>query len=208
MGRAAGQVPIAQGREGAGLAPSSGRIWTLPNLLTVSRILLAPLFLALFFSKWGCGKQLALLTFGLASLTDLYDGHLARKGGEVTAVGRFLDPLADKILASAALIAFVMTGLVSFWLVAVIVGRDVLVTLLRVYALYNGKQIATSKLARYKTSVQLAAIFVILGAVNLQMAFSGELGGTEEVANLLIGIVTLLTVVSGVQYLLRRKYVP
>jgi len=167
----------------------------LPNILTVSRILLTPLFLILFFSKWEYGKQLSLLTFGFASLTDVYDGHLARKGGEVTSVGRFLDPLADKILASAALVAFVMTGLVSLWLVAVIVGRDVLVTFLRIYALYNGKQVATSKLARYKTSLQLAAIFVVLGVMNLQMSFLKNLGGAEEVANLLMSIVALLTVI-------------
>ena len=208
MGRAPSQVGVAGGREGAYRAPSRGRVWTLPNLLTVSRILLTPLFLALFFSKLGCGKQLALFTFGLASLTDVYDGHLARKGGEVTAVGRFLDPLADKVLASSALVAFVITGLVSFWLVAVIVGRDILVTLLRVYALYNRKQVATSKLAKYKTSFQLVAIFVVLGVMNLQVGFLKDIGSPEEVANLLISIVALLTVVSGLQYFLRRKYVP
>lgn len=203
MGGTLSQVGVAG--DGARRAPSSGHILNLPNVLTVSRILLTPLFLILFFSKWGYGKQLSLLTFGFASLTDIYDGHLARKGGEVTSVGRFLDPLADKVLASAALVAFLMTGLVSFWLVAVIVGRDVLVTLLRIYALYNGKQVATSKLARYKTSFQLASIFVVLGVMNLQMSFLKDLG---ELANLLMSIVALLTVVSGLQYLLRRKYVP
>ena len=207
MGGTFSQVGIARGGEGTHRVPSSGRILNLPNILTVSRILLTPLFLILFFSKWEYGKQLSLLTFGFASLTDIYDGHLARKGGEVTSVGRFLDPLADKILASSALVAFMMTGLVSFWLVAVIVGRDILITFLRIYALYNGKQVATSKLARYKTSFQLAAIFVVLGVMNLQISFK-SLGGAEEVANLLMSIVALLTVVSGLQYLLRRKYVP
>jgi len=181
-------------------------IMNIPNALTVSRILLTPVFLAFFFAGGWVSKWMALMVFTVASLTDLYDGYLARRGGSVTTLGRFLDPLADKIQASAALISFVLVGLVEMWLVVLIVGRDVLITAFRMYALYNGRQVTTSKLAKWKTTAQWVVIFLILGYVSikntlLRFAYT-ELDGVWYfgILNGLIGIVALLTVISGVRY--------
>ena len=178
----------------------------IPNALTASRILLTPVFLAcLFANGWGW-KWMALMVFTIASLTDLYDGYLARRGNSVTTLGRFLDPLADKILASAALIAFVVVGLVEMWLVVVIVGRDVLVTGFRMVALYNGHQVVTSKLAKWKTTAQLTVIFLILAYISIESTLRRfAYGGLDEswcfgVLNGLVGIVALLTVISAVRY--------
>ena len=124
----------------------------------------------------------------------------------MTAMGRFLDPLADKVLASAALISFVVVGLVEMWLVVVIVGRDVLVTGFRMYALYNGRQVVTSKLAKWKTTAQLVTIFFILTYVGiestlLRFAYAALDGAwCFGVLNGMMGIVALLTVISGVCY--------
>ncbi|OYV87919.1 MAG: CDP-diacylglycerol--glycerol-3-phosphate 3-phosphatidyltransferase, partial [Ignavibacteriae bacterium 37-53-5] len=96
---------------------------TLPNQLTILRILLTPIFVALFISERLILKQVSVLVFAIAALTDWYDGWVARKLGKVTRWGIFLDPLADKVLTSAAFIAFAWLGLVQWWMVWVIVVR-------------------------------------------------------------------------------------
>src|SRR6266850_7243151 len=101
---------------------------SIPNSLTVLRILLTPLFLILLFSESSFLKQLALLVYIVAALTDWYDGWVARRYGYVTRWGKFLDPLADKILAAAALFAFVCLKLVDAWMVWVIIARDLIIT--------------------------------------------------------------------------------
>ena len=111
-------------------------ILNLPNCLTFSRIVLTPVFLLLLFADVWYWKSMAFVVFSIASLTDFYDGKLAREGGQETAIGRFLDPLADKFLVTSALVAFVFDRLVSFWLVMPIVTRDVVITIMRIYGLY------------------------------------------------------------------------
>jgi CDP-diacylglycerol--glycerol-3-phosphate 3-phosphatidyltransferase len=186
-----------------------------PNFLTVSRILLTPIFLVLVFAeRWYC-QNLALLVFILAALTDLYDGRLARKEGAVTAVGRFLDPLADKVLVSSALISFAILGMIEIWLVAAILVRDIVITILRMYAIYRNRQVVTSTLAKWKTTIQVVTILVILAFMNLK-AILVELGSATTFLdgqwsywffNGLIGTAMLLTLISGVRYLFdRNKY--
>lgn len=194
--------------------PFSPSVLNLSNALTVSRILLTPVFLGLFFADGWYWKHMALLVFAVASLTDLYDGYLARREGTITPVGRFLDPLADKILTSSALISFVRVGLAEMWLVGIIVGRDILMTTLRLYALYNGKQMVTSRLGKWKTTAQLVVIFVILSVVSVKVTVA-RLHDTYATvvmgpwfsgfSNGLIFLVALLTVVSGVGYFLSGK---
>ncbi|MDP6040042.1 MAG: CDP-alcohol phosphatidyltransferase family protein, partial [Candidatus Latescibacteria bacterium] len=113
---------------------TTDRFWTIPNVLTVLRLVLTPVFLVLIFAdNWYC-KILALLVFTVASLTDFYDGKIARRDGTITSFGRFMDPLADKLLVSSALIAFVILGMVEAWLVGAMLVRDVVITSLRIYA--------------------------------------------------------------------------
>lgn len=185
----------------------------LPNFLTVSRILLTPIFLALIFAeRWYC-QNLALFIFLLASLTDLYDGRLARRGGDVTEVGRFLDPLADKILVSSALISLGKLGVVEMWLVVVILVRDVVITILRMYAIHRNRPVVTSTLAKWKTSIQMTTILVILACMNVKTVLV-ELGSATTFLdgqwsywffNGLIGTAMLLTLISGLRYLFNRN---
>jgi len=107
-------------------------------------------------------RQWSLAIFVLAAITDWYDGWVARRWGYVTRWGTFFDPFADKVVTSAALIAFIYLDLVEGWMVWIIVIRDVIITLLRSFAEYKGKLIETSKLAKIKTFVQFVVIYYLL----------------------------------------------
>ena len=133
-----------------------------PNQLTVLRILLTPVFLVFLLSSSSTLRQWSLAIFILAAITDWYDGWLARRWGYVTRWGAFLDPLADKVLTSAALIAYSYLGLISSWMVWIIVIRDAIITILRSYAEYKAKPVDTSKLAKTKTFAQYVLIFYLL----------------------------------------------
>ena len=184
-------------------------ILNLPNCLTFSRIVLTPVFLLLLFADvWYC-KSMAFIVFSIASLTDFYDGKLARERGQETAIGRFLDPLADKFLVTSALVAFVFDRLISFWLVMPIVTRDVVITIMRMYGLYRGQQMITSRIAKWKTAVQLFAVIFLLLLIGIQQVTEHffNMGVVVEgktiklLANGLIGSVLVLTVLSGLHYI-------
>ena len=189
---------------------ATDRVITFPNVLTAVRLALTPIFITLIFAEsWYC-KILALLVFTVASLTDFYDGRIARREGTVTSLGKFLDPLADKILVSSALIAFVVLGMVEAWLVGAMLMRDAVITGLRVLGINRGKQVVTSRLAKWKTTLQLVLIFGILVFINVRVIEAKltsqplVLVGSMSylVLNGLVAAVTLLTVVSGVRYLI------
>jgi CDP-diacylglycerol---glycerol-3-phosphate 3-phosphatidyltransferase len=135
---------------------------TLPNSLTFLRIILTPVFLLLFISDSSFNKQISLIVFIFAALTDWYDGWVARKWGHVSRFGIFLDPLADKILSSAAIISFAALGLIDTWMVWIIVFRDIIITLLRSIAEYKNQPVITSSTAKTKTFVQYVVIYYIL----------------------------------------------
>ena len=124
----------------------------LPNQLTILRIILTPVFVFLLFIEGSVFKYCSLIVFVLASLTDWYDGYAARKFGEITMWGQFLDPLADKILVSSGFICFSILGYTPAWMVLIIVGRDFLITGLRSYAILKGQPIHTNFFAKCKTS--------------------------------------------------------
>jgi CDP-diacylglycerol--glycerol-3-phosphate 3-phosphatidyltransferase len=133
-----------------------------PNQLTFLRIVLTPVFVAFLFSSNPLLRQLSLVVFIVAVLTDWYDGWVARRWGYVTRWGKFLDPLADKVVTSAALISFIYLNLVPAWTVWVIVLRDIAITVLRSYSEYKGKRFDTSRLAKTKTFLQFVVIYYIL----------------------------------------------
>ena len=135
---------------------------TFPDALTYLRIVLSPVFLALFLSSDASLKQISLAVFFIAALTDWYDGWVARKYGYFSRWGKFLDPLADKILVSAALVAFVLLNLVDAWMVWIIVIRDVIITVLRTYAEYKDKPVVTSMSAKTKTFGLYIAVYYTL----------------------------------------------
>ena len=184
----------------------------LPNKLTLSRIILAPIFLALLLVDEVWARVLALLTFVIAALTDLYDGWLARRTGVVTGFGKFMDPLADKILTSSAFIAFVALGYARVWMVLPIVFRELFITGLRSMAAYRGQVIRPSFLAKVKTFLQMLVIVMILGYVNAK-TFAGPLGWDwawltapwiPGLFDYLMLATMLITVYTGIDYLWRN----
>lgn len=190
---------------------AGGSIVNLPNILTVSRILATPLFLVMLFAEGAHWRGAAVIVFLLASLTDLYDGRLARARDCVTEFGRFMDPLADKILVTSALVAFALGRIVSAWIVVPIVVRDVVITGMRMYGLYQGRMMETSRLAKWKTTVQLITVIVILTFVGLQDVAGYYQWSTLQVAwawlpllsNGLMAAVLALTLMSGFHYFFR-----
>ena len=195
----------------------------LPNLLTLSRIALTPLFLGMLFAESWYLRSSACVVFAIASLTDFYDGRLARSKHVETDFGRFMDPLADKILVTSALVALVWSRLVHVWLVAPIVVRDIVITAMRAHAAYRGRPLETTRLAKWKTMTQLVTVIIILFAVGLQETigrFGSSAGATPEwtwlpfLTNGLMGTVLVLTLLSGLHYFLpilrfsRRRFLP
>jgi cardiolipin synthase len=135
----------------------------IPNLLSLSRIFLIPVFLYFLFRPEVHMKIWALVIFSIASLTDLFDGWSARKLNLETELGKFLDPIADKILVIATLAGFVMLDpLIPFWMVLVIVSRDILITLMRYIAIYKGSSIRTSRFGKVKTAFQMISFVIII----------------------------------------------
>ena len=190
-------------------------ILNLPNCLTALRIALTPIFLLLLFADTWYWKSLAFVVFSAASLTDLYDGKLARAGNQETPLGRFLDPLADKILVTSALVALALNKMVNFWIVLPIVGRDILITGIRLYGLSRGKQMVTTRLAKWKTVAQLITVLFILLVIGVEETVERFAANSsfflddqliQLLANVLLAGVLLLTMLSGFHYLFRATF--
>src|SRR5687768_13081237 len=148
----------------------------LPNAITIGRMFLVPLLVVVLLTKFegrqifGMPKELvAAAIFGLAALTDWLDGYLARRRQQITTLGQLMDPLADKLLITAALVSLVQMDLAPAWMVAVILGRELAVTVLRSLAHARGTVIAASPLGKFKMVSQVVAILLlILGREQLQ----------------------------------------
>lgn len=174
-----------------------------PNKLTMLRMILVPFFLLFllaesipFHGLW------ALLVFAAASITDAMDGHIARSRNLITDFGKFLDPVADKVLTFAALIAFIELGCASSVAVVIMMAREFLVSSLRMVAAGNGTVIAAGKLGKLKTVITMVSIVAVLLCMAL-MDF-GVLSAAFPVglvSNILVWISAAITVVSGVEYL-------
>jgi CDP-diacylglycerol--glycerol-3-phosphate 3-phosphatidyltransferase len=192
---------------------------TLPNSLTFLRILLTPVFLFLFISNSSFNKQLSLLVFIFAALTDWYDGWVARKWGYVSRFGVFFDPLADKILSSAAIVSFAVIGLIDGWMVWIIVCRDIAITILRSIAEYKDQPVITSSTAKTKTFVQYVVIYyiLILYVIKTIPLLENESPKTFHVVDNLLHpqvlfgmmlLVTFLTAWTGIVYIYsNRKFI-
>jgi CDP-diacylglycerol--glycerol-3-phosphate 3-phosphatidyltransferase len=189
----------------------------LPNILTVLRIILTPFFVfCLLQEEW---QAWGIVIFVVASLTDWYDGYLARKYRYNSDWGTFLDPLADKILILSAFFSFVYLGLIKLWMVMIIVGRDFVVTGLRSYALSVGKPMSTNVVAKLKTATQMTMIAVILTFLALQSVHTQTAHFREQIVKTVVTfesfhviytgmlVVTILTAFSGVYYLYQNRNV-
>lgn len=196
-------------------------VMNLPNKLTIARVVMIPVFLLFFYLNFAGHYFAALGVFAVASFTDFLDGFLARKYKLITNLGKFLDPVADKILVSAAMIVlltvpdFFTLGLGGWALiaagccVAVIMGRELLVSGFRMVAADAGIVIAADKIGKYKTVTQLLSLLVLLFAGGLGEFMGGHLA--VKIINYtglgLFALATLLTVISGVNYIVKNAKV-
>ena len=200
----------------------------LPNKLTILRIVMVPLILIFmlpisFFSDdsaWNLfihdyGMIIAFVLFGIASLTDNIDGQIARKRGIVTNIGKFLDPIADKLLVTSALIALVQLNKINAWIAVIIISREFIVTGIRLLAADKGIVIAASNLGKVKTVVQIIAVLSIMIKSQLsitlsymteetsviQILLSKSLPYIELITNTILITAVVITVLSGYDYL-------
>ena len=134
----------------------------LPNKLTISRIILTFVFMFFLFSRVIYAKFIALFIFIIASLTDYYDGRIARKTGQITNFGKLMDPIADKVLTLAAFLAFVELDLIPAWMVVVIIMRELFITGVRLVAVGRGLVLAAETAGKHKTTSQVIVIFLML----------------------------------------------
>jgi len=187
----------------------------LPNKLTLLRIIIAPIFMYFFILDsyyWGL---LALGLFIVAALTDFIDGHYARKYGIITGFGRFMDPLADKILVSSALISFIALDYVSPLPVMLIIGREFLITGLRLLVAYSGVVIPPTWFAKVKTFMQISLVGLVLVYINLiktlehfdSSALSIFLFDYRFYFNALLWITAVITIGTGIDYIVRYFYI-
>jgi len=185
----------------------------LPTRLTVLRIILTPVFVYLLFHDGFYYKLASFFVYVIASLTDWYDGYIAKKYGYVTIWGKFLDPLADKILVSAAFISFMLLDYVKLWVVVAIILRDFLITILRSYAMFRKHPVNTIYLARVKTFLQMGSVYVVFAFLLIEelakkqgVTFSViEYLKSVQFINKLMIIVVILTVYTGVKYFFYNK---
>lgn len=171
----------------------------LPNKLTILRVILVPVFVILMLAPLSWGRWAALAVFIIASLTDTADGYIARKYNLVTDFGKFMDPLADKLLVCAAMICLITTGQLPAWIVIVIISREFIISGFRLIAAEKGIVIAASWWGKIKTVVQMVMICALL--INAGAAWF------KVLEQILIYAALVLTVVSLVDYIIKNKSV-
>lgn len=181
----------------------------LPNKLTVARFVLTLIFLALFFNPFRYGDTIALLVFGAASLTDYWDGRIARRDKLITNFGILMDPLADKILICSAFIAFVGRDLMPAWMVVIIVARELAITGLRLLAATKNLVIAAERYGKHKTISQIVATISVLVWVSYKEWGSWAVVIFEPwvpmFARIAMWVSVILTATSGLLYLRRNR---
>lgn len=182
-------------------------IWTPANIVTCVRILFIPVYMAFAlgaFTIVGISYEsqaiAAFVIYMVLSLTDKVDGHLARSRGEITDFGKFLDPIADKLLVFSALLIFIEQGVLASWIVFIILFREFLVSALRMVASANGEVIAADKLGKWKTAVTMVAIcgYLLVDVIALYSVDGASILLT--VCHVFMAAAVVLTVVSGAQY--------
>ena len=169
------------------------------------------MFILCLFWEHPWGHPAALVIFIIASITDAYDGYYARKYDQITPEGKFLDPLADKILVSSSFISFALMGIIEFWMVGLIIFRDLFVTGLRMTMERKGLSLVTSTIAKAKTASQMGIIIfilIVLGLKGISLAWAMPMlqivREYQLVYNLTLGV-TIFTVITGITYLYSNK---
>ncbi len=171
-----------------------------PNKLTLLRVILIPFFVVFMLTPLGgtAGKWIALGIFVIASLTDTLDGYLARRDNLVTNFGKFMDPLADKLLVCSAMICLVEMDRLPAWIVIIIIGREFIISGFRLIASDNGIVIAASYWGKFKTVSQMVMIILLIADLG---------GGFAAAEQIFIYLALVLTVVSLIDYLWKNRQV-
>lgn len=170
----------------------------LPNKLTMLRVIMIPFFiLFLLVPVTPYDKWIALAIFILASLTDLLDGKIARKYNLVTNFGKFMDPLADKLLVCSALICLIELDKIPAWMVIIIIAREFIISGFRLVASDNGVVIAASYWGKFKTTFQMVAVCLLIA----------DIVALNLITQIILWIAVILTVVSLIDYLVKNKEV-
>ena len=180
-----------------------------PNILTIARIFITPIFLAVILMDTLPHKFLiACVIFSIGSITDAIDGHLARKNNQITNFGKFLDPIADKILTTSALLAFMSMGLCNIWIVMLVLTREFAIASVRMIAAAGGVVIPANIWGKIKTVSQMVftILIMLLGETweilsNTNKVLFEKLPDLSLISNGLLWITAILTVISGIIYL-------
>lgn len=178
--------------------------YSLPNLLSLLRVFIAPIVYQMIISSDTTLIFYALIIFSVGAITDYLDGFLARKWGDTTSFGSFLDPIADKILTNSALLALMSIHIIDAWMIAIIIARDVLMTLLRVYADRVDRPIKTSISAKIKTAIQLVFTIGIL----LLLSFDGKgeyVSKWDSIIDIIVWSIVTLTVFTSFEYIVQNR---
>lgn len=170
----------------------------LPNKLTILRVILVPVFVVfLMCNLTPYDKWIALAVFIIASLTDMLDGKIARKYNLVTNFGKFMDPLADKLLVCSAFICFIELGKLPTWMVLIVIAREFIISGFRLVAADNGVVIAASIYGKYKTAISMIMICLVIADINNSIY--------QVVTTIFIWAALILTVVSLIDYIVKNK---
>lgn len=175
----------------------------LPNKLTLLRVILVPIFMAFMMIDMQWAYIVGLIIFAAASLTDMLDGKIARKRNLVTTFGKFADPLADKMLTTAAFLVFTAKGIIGPWPLFIILVREFAVSGIRLSAAAEGDVIAASFWGKFKTVTQMISIIagILLMCIPI---ISSRVGAT--ITSLLVWISVIFTLISGIEYILKNKH--
>jgi len=171
---------------------------TVANIITIARIVLVPIFLVILLTEMQNKEIIAFAVFILASVSDALDGYIARRFNQITPLGKFLDPLADKLLVAAALLALVYHQYVETWVAAVIIIREILITALRFYSLVQESVFAASWIAKKKTLMQIIGIAVLIIHPKMPRPNLFFWLGT-----IILYVAVALTVYSAVEYVIK-----
>ncbi len=177
-----------------------------PNKITVFRMFIAPLFLVIYFLDIEHKMLISALIFAVGAITDAIDGHLARKNNIVTNFGKFLDPIADKMLVTAAFLAFMQDGLCNIWIVMLMITREFAITSVRLIAAAQGVVIPANIGGKIKTVLQMVSLITVMVVGEINTVFSLGIP-LAVISNVMLGITAAVSIISGMVYLLDSRKV-
>ena len=175
---------------------------TKANIITLLRILLVPIFIVILLTEMENKEIIAFVVFLFAAISDAFDGYIARKFDQVTDLGKFLDPIADKLLISAALVALVSLGEIETWAAAVIILRELFMTAFRFYFYMKEASFSASRIAKNKTLLQIIAISIFI--IYRKLPYSDYI---YIIGNIILYLAVFLTVYSAIEYVIKYSKV-